>query len=408
VESGHRTRGFLAVPQMHRRKSVTKERAMRLPAVPFPHRLTLLAMVLAFGVVAAAQAPLPSDMPARPDNYYAAGNHVDITAPMPRDVVVAGRYVDIRQSVGGDILAAGWHVALTAKADDDVRMAGGTIIVNAPVNGDLTLAGGDVTVGESAQIAGQSWISGKTIRVQGVLGRELHVAGQLVQLSGEIHQPVEVVAERLEILSTARILAPLRYKGTVEATVANGAIVNGPITYDRIARRDVDRARSYPMVSSLIFAIHMLLIGWIVLALAPRAERSVVATLRTKPGRSLIVGSALFVTVPIAAMLLIVSVLGAPLGAIVAALYVVALFGSVLATAFCVGEVEARVFRFRAIGARGHHALILLAGVLTLALLRSLLGGLVLFVSVLFGLGATALWIYGAYSQSGVSGATTT
>jgi hypothetical protein len=388
-----------------RRKAVTKELVMRLRTIPIRCRLMLLTTTLfAFGVVAAAQAPSPSNTTARADNYYGAGNHVDITAPMPRDVVVAGRYVDIRQSVAGDILAAGWHVSLTATADDDVRMAGGTIMVNAPIKGDLTVAGGDVTVGEAAKIAGQSWISGQTIRVQGVLERELHVAGQTVQLAGEIRQPTEVVAERLEILSTARILAPLHYKGTVEATIANGAIVNGPIIFDRIKPADVDQARALPIVSSIVFIVHLMLIGLLVLQVAPKAEQSVVEAMRGKPWQSLLIGFMMFLTVPIAAILLMISILGAPLGLIIAAVYAVALFAAVLATAFFVGEAEARLFRFGPVTARGQHAMMLLAGVLTLAILRSVLGGLVVFVSVLFGLGALALWCRGVYSTRVVPG----
>lgn len=43
---------------------------------------------------------------------------------------------------------------------------------------------------------------------------------------------------------------------------------------------------------------------------------------------------------------------------------------------------------------RSHQALMLLAGVLTLALLRALPGGLVVFISVLLGFGALTVWLY--------------
>lgn len=357
--------------------------------------------VVAVGAIAIAQpsSSVSTIEPPPAENYYGAGNHVDIAAPMPRDVVVAGREVDIRQSVGGDILAAGWRVALTAKADDDVRIGGGTVLVNAPVGGDLTVAGGDVTIGGQTHVTGRSWITGRTIRIEGILDRELRVAGAHVQLAGEIRQPVEVVAEKLEILPTARILGPLRYKGTSDMTVAHGAIVNGPITYDRIPSRDVAQARAFPVVSSVLFSIHVFLAGLLVLFLAPRAEESIVATLRARPGQSLLAGFVLAATIPVAALLLIVSVMGTPIGLTLAALYAIALFGGVLVTAVFLGEAEGRLLNFGPVVTRGQHAMLLLAGVLTLALLRSLFGGFVVFVSVLFGLGAMTLWLYGVYSR---------
>src|SRR5689334_17829459 len=109
-------------------------------------RLATVLLAATFTVSASAQPTTPSDRPARPDNYYAAGNRVEVTTSKSGDVVVAARQIEIAQPVGGDILAAGWRVALSARADDDVRIAGAEVSVNAPVAGDLTAAGGDVTL----------------------------------------------------------------------------------------------------------------------------------------------------------------------------------------------------------------------------------------------------------------------
>ena len=86
--------------------------------------------------VTAAQAP-PSEahgQSVRADSYYAAGDRIEITAPMGGDVIVAGRQIDIVQPVSGDILAAGWRVVLSAQADDDVRIAAAEVALNAPIN----------------------------------------------------------------------------------------------------------------------------------------------------------------------------------------------------------------------------------------------------------------------------------
>jgi hypothetical protein len=107
-----------------------------------------------------------------------------------------------------------------------------------------------------------------------------------------------------------------------------------------------------------------------------------------------------------AAVLLIVSVLGLPIGLALGALSALSLFGGVLATAFFVGDVEARLMNAGPIVGRRRHALMLFAGVLTLAVLRALMGGVVVFVSVLFGLGALMLSMRHAWlRQSAASGA---
>ncbi len=333
----------------------------------------------------------------RPDNFYTAANRVEITVPMPRDVVVAGRDVEIRQPVGGDILAAGWRVALTGRAEDDVRIAGGQVEVNAPIRGDLTLAGGEVTLGGQTLVEGRTWITGQTVRIDGTFDRELEVAAATVQIAGETRKPVRIVAERLEVLPEARLLAPITYKGTTDMHVANGAVINGPVTFERIPQREARRARSFPTVSTIFFILHLFITGLLVLLIAPRAEQSVVDVLRAHPGKSLLLGFVSLMMTPIAAFALIVSIIGLPLGFILAAVYGLAIFAGLLVTAFCVGDLEGRWFNFGPVLTRGQHALLLFTGVLTLAVLRSVLGGVVVFASVLFGLGALMLWVNQRY-----------
>ena len=362
--------------------------------------VTIIAAVAFVAVTGVrAQTPAANEAPARAENYYAAGDRIAITTPMAADVIVAGREIEIAKSVAGDILAAGWRVGLSGRADDDVRIAAGEISVDAPVAGDLTIAGGDVTIGSQTRVGGRGWLTGRTVRIEGTFERELHVAGRTVQIAGEIRKPLEVVAETLEILPSARILGPVTYRGPIEARIAEGAVVNGPITYDRIPQQEARRARSWPAVSTLLFIVHVFLAGLLVVFFMPRVETSVVATLRQRPGRSLLAGFVLLVTTPVAALLLMISVLGLPIGLAMAALYAIALFSGVLATAFFVGDAEARLFNSGPVVTRGQHAMLLLAGVLTLAVLRSVLGGVIVFASVLFGLGALMLAAYQAYTH---------
>jgi len=71
-------------------------------------------------------------------------------------------------------------------------------------------------------------------------------------------------------------------------------------------------------------------------------------------------------------------------------------------TAFVVGQLEAGLLGRTPASARGSHAAPLMAGVITLAVLRSLpvVGGAVVFASLVFGLGALTLWTYRRYDLS--------
>jgi cytoskeletal protein CcmA (bactofilin family) len=359
--------------------------------------LTLLMVVVAVAVIAGQPLPGPTAAPEPPrtaDSYYAASNQIRISIPVDGDVVIAGRVLDIDGEIAGDILAAGWRVSVRKPVSDDVRIAGAEVSVNAPVDGDVTLAGGDVTLGSDARVMGRAWLTGGTVRANGVFERELQIAGGTVQIAGEVRKPLTVIAETLEIQPTARILGPLTYKSPREARIMTGASIAGPITFTRIETEEARRAHSLAGVSSLLFVIHLVIAGLLFLLLLPRFVTAGVETLRAQPWRSLLLGFTLLVTVPIAALILVVTVLGAPVGVSLVALYLVALLLGILTTAYCIGEVEAGWLKIaRPPGAR-RQAAVLIAGVVTLALLRAIAGGLVVFVAILFGLGALALWTY--------------
>ena len=360
--------------------------------------LAVVTLLVAGVVIAGQQRPeSPAQAPnhVRPnDNFYGASNRILIDTPVGGDVVAAARVLDINHEVAGDVLAAGWRVSLARHAFDDVRMAGGEVQVNAPVDGDLTLAGGDVTVGPQAHVAGRAWLTGSTVRIDGVFNRELQIAGGTVDIAGEVRQPLTIVAETLRIHPTAKILAALNYKSPREAQVMDGASVAGPITYTRIDAEEARRARSRTGVSSVLFVVNLFVAGLLFFLLLPRVAAAGVETLRAQPGRSLLLGFALLVCTPLAALILVVTVIGLPIGVSLVALYLVALLFGVLTAAYCIGELEATWLRATPTTTLARRAAVLAAGVLTLAALRAIVGGLAVFAAILFGLGALALWTY--------------
>jgi hypothetical protein len=300
------------------------------------------------------------------------------------------------------VLAAGWRVTLSAAAADDVRIAGSEVIVLTPVGGDLTAAGGDITIGPQVHVRGRAWLSGGTVRTDGVFDRELRIYGGTVTVGGEVREPLTVVAQSLTILPSAHLLASVSYRGPVEARIEPGATLAVPLTYERIGQDEARRQRLPGAGSAVLFTLHLSVAGLLFFILLPRISSGAAATLRTEPGRSVLAGFALLVTVPVAALLLLVSVLGLPVGLALVALYFVALLLGLLTTAFAVGDFESRLLKRPPVVARSQRALVLVAGVVTLAVLRSLpvVGGWTVLVAVLFGLGSLALWTYRVWVAS--------
>lgn len=334
-----------------------------------------------------------------PENYYAAGEHVVLPAAVLGDAVIAGRIVTVGEPVSGDVLAAGWNVQLLAPASDDVRVAGAQVDIMAPVAGDLTAAAGDLTIAQGATVSGRAWLTGRTIHVDGTLNREARITGERVIIAGEIRQPTRIVAQRLEIRRTAKVVAPLTYEGATPATIAKGALMAGPMTYKQIPEGQVRNARLPRTLTSILFGMHVFFGGLLMLLLLPRFAAKPAETLRAAPGQSLLAGLALLVTVPFVAVLLMISLVGLPAGLVLSAAYAAALFIGVVTTAMFIGGLEQPLFKLASPPTKAQRIGLLLAGVMTLVVLRSIpvLGTLVVFASIAAGLGAVGIWLYRAY-----------
>ena len=375
------------------------ERHVRSRFTPAARRCAAGALALAFGSMASAQAP---EAPAYAgdaarDSYYAAGERVDVPAPVNGDAVVAGRDVAVAHPVMGDILAVGASVTIAAPAGDDVRVAGRQVTMDALVDGDLTAAGGTLALGPNSRITGRTWLAGGDVRAGGTFEREVRIAATRVQIAGELRQPARVTAQQLEVLPGARILAPLVYEGPSPARVAAGATLSQPIDYRNVpAETGGGGGRAG---SSLLFAIHVFVAGWLLLLLVPRLTVDPVRVLRTEPGLSLVAGFTFVALVPVAAVLLVVTLIGIPVGLALAATYFVALLIGLVVSASAVGRVEAR-YAGASTATRGQQALWLLAGTLTLAVVRIVpfIGTVIVLLAILYGVGALGVWLYRTYA----------
>ena len=256
-------------------------------------------------------------------------------------------------------------------------------------------------------MVGRTWLSGAKVRVQGIFERDLHIAGDQVELGGEIRGPVRVVAQRLEILGTARIEGPVTYEGVTPAAIAAGASIARPIAYRNIAAREAKAARWPRGASSVVFGVHVFIGGLLLLLLMPRLARGPAQTLRAEPVQSLVAGLMLFVTVPFVALLLMISFVGVPTGLVLGALYFAVLFLGVIIAAVVVGEVETQWVHGVPAATPVRRIALLLAGVATLAILRSVpvLGTAIVFAAIVCGLGAFGLWMYREFFHTTVTAA---
>lgn len=334
----------------------------------------------------------------RAENTYAVGGTVDVQAEIEADLLALGGTVAVRRPVAGDVTVAGGTVDLMGAVGGDIRAAGGTVTVQGDVGGEVVAAGGTVTVAPDARVAGRAWLSGGHVAVAGRIERGLGVAAASVSISGEVDGDARIAAPTIEVRAGARITGDLVYAGASAPHVDPGAHIGGRVTPapSGLARHAGRIGWVVRVIGHVVLLGSLIVAGAVLVLLWPHFTISAARTIGRHPWRSLGLGLLVLVVPPIAAGLLMVTIIGIPVGLALAALYGMALLVGYLTASVFVGDAGARLAQQGPELSRGARLLSLVLALVVLAAigLVPVLGALVGLLTLLAGLGAFTLRAY--------------
>ncbi len=174
----------------------------------------------------------------------------------------------------------------------------------------VVITGGAI-VAEGETVDGVVVVDGP-VRIDGTVDGDVFVASGDTEISGEVTGDVTVLAEPAVINSGARIGGDLRY-GDEEPEIASGAQVDGEIS-------DEDWSDLGPagFIGWAVFwfalALSSLALGVLLLLIAPRAADAAYRQARYGAWESAAAGIAIFILLPILAVLALATLVGLPLG----------------------------------------------------------------------------------------------
>jgi cytoskeletal protein CcmA (bactofilin family) len=354
----------------------------RCQRLAFAGLAALAAAVMSWPVTAA-----DDDVDATVGNVYLAGAEAHTAGPIPGDLVAAAGRIRVDHAVRGDAVLGAGSIEVYGNIGDDLRAAGAVIVVSGRVGGEALLAGGSVSLGPNAQIDGRTWIAGNDIGVGGRLHDGLTIYGKNALLLGEVDGPVEINAEQIEILGSARILGDITYSSNHEIKIEPGAIIAGRVVRKPETFEFYRPHMEFPAWTAFrpLMLLGLLAAGTLLYAVFPRFTQTTAQTISASPLKSIGLGAAIFFSLPPVILLLIITIIGIPIAFALFALYATGLLIGYLRPDPCFG------WRI---------------GTLTMALVILMLarhlpyvGGLLIFVALFAGLGAIVLQAFSGYAN---------
>jgi hypothetical protein len=238
---------------------------------------------------------------------------------------------------------------------------------------------GDVSVPRGESVDGVVLASGDARIAGNVDGSVVVFSGDLL-LSGRVDGDVFVADGTARLLPSAEVTGDVEY-GSERPQIALDARVHG----DVVKQDFPDLGGAIPWIAGFAFWLAMtlsaLVLGALLLLIAPRAADALDARSREKVGPLIAIGIAVFLVLPIVAFLAAITLLGLPLAAAIGLALLPLWALAYVVSAYVVGR--------RILGPPRHRMLSFLVGlgVLRLIAFVPILGWLVGLAAVIFGLG---------------------
>ncbi|RKP44586.1 polymer-forming cytoskeletal protein [Trinickia fusca] len=333
------------------------------------------------------------------NDHFATGNSVEIEQPVAGDAMAAGTAVIVSSNVAGDVVLTGRDLLIDGDAGQNLYAAGSEVVVNGAVGRNARLAGGRIDIGRRAHIAGNVSVAGGRINVIGDVKGYVEAAGGRIYIDGTVGGDVEASGREVALGPNARVTGALRYRSPNPIEQDPRAVVSGGI--ERLtAQRLHAPARAMHRVGRWIWTIGLMLLAALLVATMPGVSLRVSETLSQRFLLSLLLAFVVIVCAPVAAIVLLVTGIGAPLGILVVLAYPALMLIGYVSAGIALGDAIVRRVRPTDAALKRRRTAYAALAVLALSLVRWIpwIGGVITVLALLAGVGAFVLQGWAAAS----------
>lgn len=252
-------------------------------------------------------------------DYFITGGTVETPDVVTGDVYALGSNVHIKGRVDGDVIATGGTIVIDGTVRGSARLIGGQVILNGKIGENFSAVGGNLLMNPGAVIYGNGVFTGGDLNLGGQIDGKVTINGSTVELNGKVGRSVNARAGDLRLGPSADIGGDLEYKSSTAVHIDPKAQISGQMIYHQTKKVLGGKWKEKVIFGSKLLAIVMnfwfsFVFGVLYIKLFPRGFNNAVNVLRTKPWKALGMGFLTLFLLPIICLLLLVSILGFPLG----------------------------------------------------------------------------------------------
>jgi hypothetical protein len=322
------------------------------------------------------------------DTLVASGNLVTVEGTVNGDLLVFGKTVEVPGTVKGDLVTFAKRTMVSGTVEGRIFDFSNSLDMNGQLGHSIYGFVESLRVDRHGRVGDGIVAGASDVSIEGEVRRSVTLYVATADVSGNIGRDLTMAGDNLTLTNTARVGGNLsaRVRQRENVRIADGATIAGTRDIQvRVQHSRFARPRFY--FYQVVWLAGAMLVGWLGLLLFPRFFEA--STQAVGSGwRSVLLGFAVLVGVPVAAIIFAITLVGFPLSLMLLATYLAAIY---LAKIW-VGAFLGRMLLKPATTTKREWLMGLLVGVLILTIVGFIpyLGGLIRFGVVCLGLGAFA------------------
>ncbi len=326
------------------------------------------------------------------DTLLASGETVRVEGVIKGDLLAFGQSVEVHGTVKGDLVSFAKRTVVSGTVEGNIYDFSKSLDLDGQVGHSLYGVTQSLRLNDQGRVGEGVLAAAGDVSIEGEVKRSVTMFAGNSDVSGNIGRELTLIGDSLIVTTTARIGGNLsaRVHQLKNVHIADGATITG--TRDiQVRQRENHFTRPKFYFFQAVWLAAAMLVGWLGVVLFPGFFQA--STQAVGSGwRSLGLGFAVLVGVPVAIILTAITLVGLPASLMLLMFYLVAIY---LAKVW-VGAFLGQILLKPAGATKSDWLLGLLVGLLILTIVRFIpyLGGLVHLGVVCLGLGALAWQLY--------------
>jgi cytoskeletal protein CcmA (bactofilin family) len=250
------------------------------------------------------------------ENIYMAGGTVVSAGSAEKDLLVAGGTVLVSGPVSDDLFVVGGNITVSGQVSGDIRVGGGNIIISDNILGDALIGGGQIIL-SGKLIGGDAVVAGGVVRIDSEVKGNAKIAGGEIYINAPIEGNADIKAEKLTLGPNADIKGNLKYEATQAVTIEEGGKVRGETIFTELKGQDGSKKIKMLGFLTFIFVAKFLMLltaSLLVGLIFRRYSKELVEKATVNPLKELGRGIITLIVLPILSVILLVTIIGIPLG----------------------------------------------------------------------------------------------